>query len=141
MQAVLPELEMQTTATWWTLPAGLEELYEREPLKNAMIGLAHLMRHIAPMYLMCAPQDIAVVYQVKSPITGEPTILLYDNCPGGIGLSHKAYGMRDMLLEKAMQVAVDCHCENGCPSCTGPVGEIGLDGKKTAIALLKELTK
>ena len=137
----LPETDMHTTAMWWTLPADLVNQWNSDALKNGMMAIANLLRIVCPLYLMCAPQDIAVVYQVKSPITGEPTILLYDNCPGGIGLSHKAYGMRDMLLEKAMQVAVDCHCENGCPSCTGPVGEIGLDGKKTAVALLKELTK
>ena len=49
--------------------------------------------------------------------------------------------MRDVLLGKALQVAEDCPCEYGCPSCVGPVGEIGEDGKKTAIRLLRELTK
>ena len=82
-----------------------------------------------------------MVYQVKSPITGEPTLILYDNCPGGIGLSQKAFGMREMLMEKALQVVRDCGCESGCPSCVGPVGEIGEDGKKTAMYLLKELLK
>ena len=47
---------------------------------------------------------------------------------------------RDLLLEKALQVAADCSCKAGCPSCAGPVGEIGKDGKKTAMLLLKELT-
>ena len=68
------------------------------------------------------------------------SLILYDNCPGGIGLSHKAYGMRDMLLERALQVARDCGCECGCPSCVGPAGEVGTDGKKTAMYILKELT-
>lgn len=88
---------------------------------------------------MCAPQDVAVQYQVKSPITDRPTVILYDNYPGGIGLAHKAFAMRQMLLEKALQIAMDCTCTQGCPSCTGPVGEIGENGKRTAIALLKEL--
>ena len=60
---------------------------------------------------------------------------------GGIGLSHKAFGMKELLLGKALQVAEDCPCPYGCPSCVGPVGEIGEDGKRTAIRLLKELTK
>ena len=137
----LPETDMHTTAMWWTLPKRTVNRYASDTLKNGMLGIANLLRIVCPLYLMCAPQDIAVVYQVKSPMTGEPTLLLYDNCPGGIGLSHKAYGMRDLLLEKALQVAGDCGCKNGCPSCTGPVGEIGQDGKKTAMAILRELTE
>ena len=70
----LPELEMQTTAAWWTLPEWLETDYEREPVKNAMVGLAHILRHIAPMYLMCSAQDVHVVYHVRDPFTGRPTI-------------------------------------------------------------------
>ena len=56
-------------------------------------------------------------------------------------LSQKAFGMKELLLSKALQVAEDCPCEYGCPSCAGPVGEIGEDGKRTAVRLLKELLK
>ena len=137
----LPETDMHTTAMWWTLPERVENRLKSDQMKNGMLGVANLLRIVCPLYLMCAPQDIAVVYQVKSPITDRPTILLYDNCPGGIGLSDKAFGMRDMLLAKALQVAEDCGCPYGCPSCVGPVGEVGEDGKRTAVWLLKELTK
>ena len=137
----LPETDMHTTSMWWTLPEKLAAKVSSDQLKNGMMGIANLLRIVCPLYLMCAPQDIAVVYQVKSPITNEPTILLYDNTPGGIGLSHKAFGMKELLLGKALQVAEDCPCTYGCPSCVGPVGEIGEDGKRTAIRLLKELTR
>ena len=137
----LPETEMHTTAMWWTLPDDLAAAFPSDTLKNGMMGIANLLRIVCPLYLMCAPQDIAVIYQVKSPITEKPTILIYDNCPGGIGLAHKAYGMREVLLRKALQVAEDCGCEYGCPSCVGPVGEVGEDGKRTAMRLLRELTK
>ncbi len=137
----LPETDMHTTAMWWTLPEDLAGKFTGDTLKNGMLAVANLLRIVCPLYLMCAPRDIAVVYQVKSPITDQPTILLYDNCPGGIGLAHKAFGMRDLLLRKALQVAEDCPCEYGCPSCVGPVGEIGENGKRTAMRLLRELTK
>ena len=135
----LPETDMHTTAMWWTLPDALADKMAGDRLKNGMMGIANLLRIGCPLYLMCAPQDVAVVYQVRSPITNKPTILIYDNCPGGIGLAQKAFSMRDLLLEKALQVAEDCGCEYGCPSCVGPVGEIGEDGKRTAMRLLKEL--
>ena len=53
----------------------------------------------------------------------------------------KAYAMRKLLLEQALQVVRDCACRQGCPGCVGPVGEIGEDGKATAIALLEALTE
>jgi len=133
----LPELEMQTTACWWTLPDSMEAQYEREPLKNAMIGLAHLIRHIAPMHLMCAPQDVSVVYHVKDPFTGKPTIYLYDSVPGGIGLSDRVYEMERELLEKAMEMLKACPCPDGCPSCVGATA--GSGAKFTLMKILKEL--
>lgn len=133
----LPELEMQTTACWWMLPDGMEDRFGREPLKNAMIGLAHLIRHIAPMHLMCAPQDINLVYHVKDPFTGKPTIYLYDSVPGGIGLSDRVYEMEDELLLRALELLKACPCTDGCPSCVGAAA--GSGAKLTLMKLLKEL--
>lgn len=135
----LPETDMHTTAMWWTLPDSLCNRFESDTLKNGMMAVANLLRIVAPLYLMCAPQDVAVVYQVKCPFTDRPTIIVYDNCPGGVGLAAKAYSMQNLLLEKALQIVSDCPCPQGCPSCAGPVGEIGTDGKATAKMLLKEL--
>lgn len=137
----LPETDMHTTAMWWTLPDALAVRFDNDALKNGMMAITNLMRIVAPLYLMCAPQDVAVLYQVKSPITNKPTVILYDNCPGGVGLAHKAYGMQRLLLDKALSVATGCSCPRGCPSCAGPIGEIGQDGKATAIALLTAMAK
>ncbi len=132
----LPELEMQTTACWWTLPAGLEAKYGKDDMKTAMVALAYLMRHIAPMYLMCAPTDISVVYHVKDPFSDRPTVYLYDHIPGGVGLSDRVYEMNMELFIEARRMLAACPCENGCPSC---VGAESVGGKKTLIAILDEL--
>ena len=133
----LPELEMQTSACWWTLPEELDALYEKEPLKGAMVGLAHLLRHIAPMHLMCAPTDISVTYHVRDPFTHRPTIYLYDAVPGGIGLSEKVFSMDRALFSQALEILGGCPCEDGCPSCVGAVA--GKDAKHTLISVLKML--
>ena len=132
----LPELEMQTTACWWTLPAGLEAKYGKDEMKTAMVALAYLMRHIAPMYLMCASTDISVVYHVKDPFSDRPTVYLYDHIPGGVGLSDRVYEMNMELFIEARRLLTACPCENGCPSC---VGAVSVGGKKTLIAILDEL--
>lgn len=132
----LPELEMQTTACWWTLPAGMEAKYGKDDMKTAMVALAYLMRHIAPMYLMCASTDISVVYHVKDPFSDQPTVYLYDHIPGGVGLSDRVYEMNMELFIEARRMLAACPCENGCPSC---VGAESVGGKKTLIAILDEL--
>jgi len=135
----LPETDMHTSAMWLTLPPALTSGYSNDALQNGMLGVSNLLRIVSPLYLMCSPRDLAVSYQVKSPFTDLPTLILYDNCPGGIGLSEKAFLMRRLLTRHALELATSCGCESGCPSCTGPVNQIGQDGKATAIRLLSAL--
>ena len=135
----LPQTDLHTVGMWWTIPDSISQRYSNDALQGALLGVANLLSIVAPLYLMCAPRDINVVYQVKAPITDKPTIFLYDAYPGGIGLSEKAYQMQELLLEHALQIARGCVCECGCPSCVGPVIEVGEQGKSDAVALLKEL--
>ena len=135
----LPETDMHTQAMWLTLDDKIVSKYGKDSLQNGMLGICNTLRIVSPLYLMCSPRDIAVSYQVKSPMTDKPTLILYDNSPGGIGLSEKAYHMRPILLKHAKQLIASCTCEAGCPSCVGPIGEIGMDGKRMATKLLEDL--
>ena len=135
----LPQTDLHTVGMWWTLPDAVADRYTNDELQGALLGVTNLLSIVAPLYLMCAPRDISVVYQVKAPITDKPTIFLYDSYPGGVGLSEKAYQMPELLLENALQIAQNCSCEQGCPSCVGPVLEVGENGKANARAILKEL--
>ncbi len=49
--------------------------------------------------------------------------------------------MRRTLLTHALTLVNDCSCEGGCPSCVGPVGEIGSRGKQMAKQILEALLK
>lgn len=135
----LPQTDLHTVGVWWTLPDSLILRYGNDALQGALVGVANLLSIVAPLYLMCAPRDINVVYQVKAPITDKPTLFLYDAYPGGVGLSEKAYHMQELLLEHALDIAQGCGCESGCPSCVGPTSQVGGQGKADAIAILKEL--
>ena len=137
----LPETDMHTAACWFTLPDHVANAFEKDDLQSGMLGVANLLRILCPLYLMCSSRDIAVSYQVKCPFTDKPTLIIYDNCPGGIGLSEKAFRMRRTLLTHALTLVNDCSCEGGCPSCVGPVGEIGSRGKQMAKQILEALLK
>ena len=137
----LPQTDLHTVGMWWTIPDNVAAQYSNDALQGALLGIANLLSIVAPLYLMCAPKDISVVYQVKAPITDKPTIFLYDSFPGGVGLSEKAFQMQELLLEHALKIAEGCSCDCGCPSCVGPVIEVGESGKADACALLKELLR
>ena len=135
----LPQTDLHTVGMWWTVPDTVSAQYSNDALQGALLGVANLLRIAAPLYLMCSPRDVAVVYQVKGAFTDHPTLFLYDNCPGGVGLAQKAYHSQKLILEHCLSIVSDCPCECGCPSCAGPIGEIGEQGKAMAKALLKEL--
>ena len=135
----LPETDMHTTAMWWTLPDDIAGKYGKDELQSGMLGISNLLRIVAPLYLMCSPRDISVIYQVKGTFTQQPTLFVYDNSPGGIGLAEKCFTMQSLLLRHALEIVSACECKEGCPSCAGPVGEIGMEGKKASISLLKEM--
>jgi DEAD/DEAH box helicase domain-containing protein len=40
-----------------------------------------------------------------------------------------------------MRLISKCPCPYGCPSCVGPVKEVGERSKEVALALLKEILK
>ncbi len=63
-------------------------------------------------------------------------VFVYDNYPGGIGLSEPLFTMRHALLAKTRDLIASCPCESGCPSCVGPLGEVGPLAKTVALDIL-----
>ena len=135
----LPELEMHTTAYWVTKPIQPGEKTDREAVQSALMGMANLLLHTAPLELMCEPGDLGVVAQVKSPFTGLPTVYVYEKYPGGVGFSERLYANHTRILARAYQLLLDCLCESGCPSCVGPMDEVGELGKFQARSFFEEV--
>jgi DEAD/DEAH box helicase domain-containing protein len=91
---------------------------------------------------MCDPRDLGVslTEDINSSLRAfEPNLYLYDNFPGGIGLSGPLYQLLPRLLAGTRQLLQGCACEAGCPSCVGPLGEVGERGKESALRILNEL--
>jgi len=141
----LPPEEMHTTAYWLALTDDSRELLKRLEsegtsfnLSSGLLALSNVLIHVVPLYVMCDPQDIRAVSEVRSPFTGEPTIYIYDNYPGGVGFSEKMFELRRPLLQAAQELILCCGCEKGCPSCVGPIDEVGIKGKESALLILRE---
>jgi DEAD/DEAH box helicase domain-containing protein len=134
----LPELELQTTAYWLTAEAQRER-WRRDDLDIALLGAGRAIQTVAAIHLMVDPRDLGLVTQVRSPHSEEPTIYLYEAVPGGIGLSERLWDRHAELLAAAAGLIAGCGCEAGCPACTGPRLEPGVDGRALALRLLAEL--
>ncbi len=50
-----------------------------------------------------------------------PTVFLYDNYPGGIGLSAPLFDLRHEIVSRTIELVQDCGCLSGCPACVGPI--------------------
>lgn len=114
----LPEEELHTSSSWISLHNQLTDFSE-DRLVEGLIGTAHALKSIVPLFVMCDPQDIHVVPQVKASHNEKPTIFFYDRYPGGIGLSEKLYGGLEFVLSETKRMIERCQCEHGCPSCIG----------------------
>jgi DEAD/DEAH box helicase domain-containing protein len=150
---------MHTTSYWLTIPREvLGSLpYGSADRRDGVVGLAYAMRNVAPLLLMCDGHDLGlsvdgVALEGSSRVGGssrsggtpdlsiEPTIFLYDNYPGGIGLSEPLFSMHQILLDRTRELIDGCPCESGCPSCVGPSGATGPLAKSVALHLVELLT-
>ncbi|MEZ5402265.1 MAG: DEAD/DEAH box helicase [Bryobacteraceae bacterium] len=141
-QLSLPEQEMHTTAFWLHFPADLLARFpEFGPTEKqaGLIGAGNAFRAVAALLLMCDPRDlgIALTEDIASSLeVWEPDLFLYDNYPGGVGLSEPLFRVREKLVRYSRDLIAQCACEAGCPSCVGPMGEVGERGKEVAVKIL-----
>ncbi len=161
----LPQNEMHTTSYWLTIPAETFQAlpFSSEQKINGLYGLAYLLHHVSPLFMMCDLHDVGVSIgdnstgksvpprdirlkispdeslQDFSDVAFEPNIFIYDNFPGGIGLSPSLFDLEKRLLEHAQKTIHACPCKEGCPSCVGPTKESGRQSKQVAQEILKSL--
>src|SRR5438876_1605116 len=117
----LPEQTLHTTAWWLTLDEQQWVALGRETLEAGLQGMAHALRHVASLRLMCDPRDLGAVAEVRSVTTRLPTVTVYEIYPGGVGYAPRLYELHGELLEDAAELVRDCPCAAGCPSCVGPL--------------------
>ncbi len=111
-------------------------------VRSGLAGLAYLLGHLAPLFLMCDPADLGThIEPTASAVFGQPSVVLYDLVPAGIGFSQRLYEMHADLMARALELVQACPCEDGCPACVGPGGENGAGGKMETLAILKHLIK
>lgn len=142
----LPDQELHTTALWWQLPqASLDAAFaSRQDALDGFLGAATALHTVASVRVMAEARDL-----MKSVGSGDanivverdgrgrwlgaddaaaadgerflPTVYLYDNYPGGVGLSDPLFRVQHELVRDACRLIDGCACRAGCPACVGPV--------------------
>jgi DEAD/DEAH box helicase domain-containing protein len=145
----LPDQELHTTAVWWQIdPQRLEQaVASRQAAIDGFLGAAYALHHVAAMRLMSEPRDLGRAVgdgdarwfatvdasgrgqlrgadgnelSAQEPAQFRPAVFLYDNYPGGIGLSPPLYELRATVAQDALALVEACECRHGCPACIGP---------------------
>jgi DEAD/DEAH box helicase domain-containing protein len=170
----LPDQEMHTTAVWWQVQAAaLDAAFpSRHMALDGFLGAGYAVHIVAAMRMLSEPRDIGRAVgdgnaewfatvgangrgQMRNS-EGEavdpgqlqqftPTLFLYDNYPGGIGISAPLFDTRCAIVADAQQLVNACACKHGCPSCIGPIlasDEVrGYAPKQVALAVLSLLSQ
>ncbi|MBS7457413.1 DEAD/DEAH box helicase [Coralloluteibacterium stylophorae] len=146
----LPDQELHTTSVWWALPQDvLEEAFASKQLAlDGFLGAAYALHVVATVSVMAEARDLQKAVGSgdgawfadrdglgRGTLRGAdgqplaldedarfvPTAYLYDNFPGGVGLSEPLFVRRDEILQRARELVERCDCRAGCPGCVGPV--------------------
>ena len=144
----LPDQELQTTAVWWQLGQAVlaEAFASRQDALDGFLGAAYALHTVAQVSVMAEGRDLQKAvgsgetasssgYDQQGRgqwLAGEksegdeatafsPTVHLYDNHPGGIGLSEPLFLRATQLVNDARQLVARCECKAGCPACVGPI--------------------
>ncbi|HEY4818564.1 MAG TPA: Zn-binding domain-containing protein, partial [Candidatus Acidoferrum sp.] len=159
----LPENEMHTTSYWITLERPLLESlpFTVSERQSGMFGLLHALESVATLLLMCDGRDLGTAIGERPPDAAaaeafsatrmeeavglnakeffEPNLYLFDAYPGGIGFSEPLFRAHELLVRKTRELIAACGCEQGCPSCVGPAGDLAPRAKEAALAILDRL--
>lgn len=134
----LPQMEMHTTSCWFVFPREqLRTLGTRAEVQELLCGLMNALHTVAVAGLMVDGRDLGRELNDRSddglppgrgaPETADvgerwnhdPTIFLYDQITGGIGLAARLFEVRETLMSRAGMLIRDCPCDSGCPACVG----------------------
>jgi DEAD/DEAH box helicase domain-containing protein len=150
-QVNLPDQEMHTTAVWWQVEndALAAAFPSRWQALDGFLGAAYAMHFVAALLTMTEHRDLGravgnadttwfstvgvhgrgqlrtaagdAVELVDPSVQFQPTVFLYDNYPGGIGLAATLFDLETELVRRAHRLVAACSCRRGCPACIGPI--------------------
>eukprot|EP00258_Populus_trichocarpa_P021527 XP_024437546.1 ATP-dependent helicase hrq1 isoform X5 [Populus trichocarpa] len=118
----LPKYSYESQAVWIPVPQSIKKLVEEKQFsfRGGLHAASHALLNVVPLYLRCNSSDLAP--ECPNPHDSRyfpERILVYDQHPGGTGVSMQIQPYFTELLNAALELLTCCHCsgDTGCPNC------------------------
>ncbi|EHQ36164.1 DEAD/DEAH box helicase [Methanoplanus limicola] len=112
----LRPINIDTRGLWFTVPKMTDD--EEVKFSGGLAGLSNILSVVAPHFVLCDPGDMkCVAYSEFEYTDGAPTVVIFDNFMGGVGLSEKARDILYDIFKMAFEIVTKCRCKKGCISC------------------------
>ena len=109
-------------------------------MRSGLAGYAAAFHQLAALFIECDPGDLNISIEPDcADFDGRAAMFLYENTPGGIGLSEAIAERYREINEAVISLIRDCPCTDGCPGCVGAAGENGTGGKAEALAICQAI--
>lgn len=117
----LPKYSYESQAVWIQVSQSIKTAVEKNfSFRSGLHAASHALLHVVPLYIRCNYSDLSPECPNPHETRFFPArILLYDQHPGGTGVSIQIQPYFTELLEAALELLTSCHCsgETGCPNC------------------------
>lgn len=101
------------------IPQELEGLFKSPPVAVALHSMAHQIQLAVPLVVLSSTRDVnCTVEQEDSGIVA----YFFDTTDGGNGASEEIGKQLPLFAAKAMSLALNCECSDGCPKCLIQLG-------------------
>lgn len=118
----LPSYSYESQAVWISVPQSVKTAVEKScsSFRAGLHAACHAVLHVVPLFMKCNSSDLAPECPNPHDARFFPErILLYDQHPGGTGVSVQIQPYFTELLGSALELLTCCRCsrDTGCPNC------------------------
>ncbi|XP_057441075.1 uncharacterized protein LOC130732945 isoform X2 [Lotus japonicus] len=118
----LPQYSYESQAVWIPVPQSIKEAVVKQnyDFRGGLHAASHAVLHVVPLHITCNMSDLSPECPNPHDSRYYPErILIYDQHPGGSGISVQVQPYFTKFLAAALEVLTSCCCsaEVGCPSC------------------------
>ncbi|KAG6675366.1 hypothetical protein I3842_15G097700 [Carya illinoinensis] len=118
----LPSYSYNSQAVWIPVPQSIKAAVNKKnfDFHGGLHAASHAVLNVVPLHIICNLSDMAPECPNPHDSRYYPErILLYDQHPGGIGLSVQVQPLFTELLIAALELLTSCYCSGdaGCPNC------------------------